>query len=176
MRQLDLFQPVEDIKPQSDPAKDKVNGGMNTVPMQPPKSSPALNEPEPIRVVESKEEVKKEKSQLIQKETTLNGKRGRKSFQKKYYAISEVAKWFHVNASLLRYWENEFDVLKPRKTRKGDRLFRPEDIKNLHLIYYLLRQRKFSIEGAKQYLKENKQKADAQMVLIQSLTKFRSFL
>ena len=87
-----------------------------------------------------------------------------------------MAQWFHVNASLLRYWENEFDVLKPRKTRKGDRLFRPEDVKNLQLIYFLLRQRKFSIEGAKQYLKENKKKADVQMQLIQSLTKFRTFL
>jgi len=127
--------------------------------------------------------------------TESRNKRGRKSFkemdadivmvevpadeilyQKQYYAISEVAKWFHVNQSLLRYWENEFTVLKPRKTRKGDRLFRPEDIKNLQLIYYLLRQRKFSIEGAKQYLKDNKKKADAQMQIIQSLTKFRAFL
>lgn len=97
-------------------------------------------------------------------------------FQKQYYSISEVAKWFHVNQSLLRYWENEFTVLKPRKTRKGDRLFRPEDIKSLQLIYYLLRQRKFSIEGAKQYLKDNRKKADAQMQIIQSLTKFRAFL
>lgn len=97
-------------------------------------------------------------------------------FQKQYYGMREVAKWFHVNQSLLRYWENEFDILKPRKTRKGDRLFRPEDIKNLELIYFLLRQRKFSIEGAKQYLKENKQKADIHMQLIQSLTKFRGFL
>ncbi|MBG9375538.1 MerR family transcriptional regulator [Panacibacter sp. DH6] len=97
-------------------------------------------------------------------------------FQKQYYAISEVAKWFHVNPSLLRYWEAEFTVLKPRKTRKGDRLFRPEDVKNLQLIYYLLRQRKFSIEGARQYMKDNRKKADAQMQLIQSLTKFRAFL
>ncbi|HRH47864.1 MAG TPA: MerR family transcriptional regulator [Panacibacter sp.] len=97
-------------------------------------------------------------------------------FQKQYYGMREVAKWFHVNQSLLRYWENEFDILKPRKTRKGDRLFRPEDIKNLELIYFLLRQRKFSLEGAKQYLKENKQKADVHMQLMQSLTKFRSFL
>jgi DNA-binding transcriptional MerR regulator len=194
MRQLDLFQPVQDIKPQSDTSKDKVNGGTKTIPIQASKSRLVLNEPEPTRLVDAKEE-KKEKPQPIQKETTFNGKRGRKSFkemdadlimvevpddeilfQKKYYAISEVAQWFHVNASLLRYWENEFDVLKPRKTRKGDRLFRPEDVKNLQLIYFLLRQRKFSIEGAKQYLKENKKKADVQMQLIQSLTKFRTFL
>lgn len=129
------------------------------------------------------------------KQTIKENKRGRKSYKemeaemvlievpdddtlflKQYYSISEVAQWFHVNASLIRYWENEFDILKPRKTRKGDRLFRPEDVKNIHLIYYLLRQRKFSIEGAKQFMKENKKKADAQMQLVQSLTKFRSFL
>jgi DNA-binding transcriptional MerR regulator len=99
------------------------------------------------------------------------------TLQKKlYYSISEVAKWFKVNTSLLRYWENEFDVLQPRKTRKGDRLFRVEDIKNLQLIYFLLRQRKFSIEGAKNYLKNNKAQADMQSQLVQSLTKFKSFL
>lgn len=123
------------------------------------------------------------------------GKRGRKSFkemdseadlieipadeilqQKLYYSISEVAGWFKVNTSLLRYWENEFDILQPRKTRKGDRLFRVEDIKNLQLIYFLLRQRKFSIDGAKNYLKNNKREADKQVQLSDSLTKFRSFL
>ena len=195
MQQLDLFQPVENIKSQSDTSKSKVNGGMNSMPVLPTKSASVSNEPGPTKVLETKEEEKTEKQHFIQKESVINGKRGRKSFkemdadlvmvevpddeilfQKKYYAISEVAQWFHVNASLLRYWENEFDVLRPRKTRKGDRLFRPEDIKNLQLIYFLLRHRKFSIEGAKQYLKENKKKADVQMQLIQSLTKFRTFL
>jgi DNA-binding transcriptional MerR regulator len=123
------------------------------------------------------------------------GKRGRKSFkemdavadlieipteeilkQKLYYSISEVASWFKVNTSLLRYWENEFDILQPRKTRKGDRLFRVEDIKNLQLIYLLLRQRKFSIEGAKSYLKNNKNKIDTETQLVHSLTKFKQFL
>ncbi|HWB27039.1 MAG TPA: MerR family transcriptional regulator [Chitinophagaceae bacterium] len=125
----------------------------------------------------------------------VKGRRGRKSFkeidaeialvevpgdeelfQKLYYPISQVAKWFNVNTSLLRFWENEFDILKPRKNRKGDRMFRPEDIKNLQVIYYLLRQRKFSIEGAKKYIKQNKSRAEVNIQLIQSLTKFRSFL
>jgi|GEM_PF-106384 len=97
-------------------------------------------------------------------------------FQKQYYPISEVAKWFRVNTSLLRFWENEFDVLKPRKNRKGDRLFRPEDVKNLQLIYQLLRQRKYTIEGAKEYIKTNKKKADLQLQLTTTLQKFRSFL
>lgn len=96
--------------------------------------------------------------------------------QKLYYSITEVARWFRVNASLLRYWENEFDILKPRKNRKGDRLFRPEDIKNLQVIYYLLRNRKFSLEGAKKYLRNNRHQADMHVQLAQSLTKFRSFL
>lgn len=125
----------------------------------------------------------------------IAGKRGRKSYseidteidlieipdekvlsQKLYYTISEVASWFKVNTSLLRYWENEFDILKPRKTRKGDRLFRVEDIKNLQIIYFLLRQKKYSIEGARTYLKQNKSEADTQAQLVQTLTKFKSFL
>ena len=96
--------------------------------------------------------------------------------QKLYYSISEVAGWFKVNTSLLRYWENEFDILQPRKTRKGDRLFRVEDIKNLQLIYFLLRQRKFSIDGAKNYLKNNKKEADTQARLLESLSKLKLFL
>ena len=80
MRQLDLFQPVEDIKPQSDTSKDKVNGGANTMLIQPPKRVSVLNEPEPTKVVEAKEG-KREKLHPIQKETTFNGKRGRKSFK-----------------------------------------------------------------------------------------------
>ncbi len=97
-------------------------------------------------------------------------------FKKQYYSISEVAKWFRVNTSLLRFWENEFDILKPRKNRKGDRLFRPEDVKSLQLIYQLLRQRKYTIEGAKDYIKTNRKKADIEMQLVNSLQKFRSFL
>ncbi|TDH24089.1 MerR family transcriptional regulator [Segetibacter sp. 3557_3] len=97
-------------------------------------------------------------------------------YKKQYYPISVVAQWFKVNTSLLRFWENEFDILKPRKNRKGDRLFRPEDVKNLQLIHHLLRQRKYSIEGAKEYLKGNKEKADIQLQLTLSLQKFRSFL
>ena len=97
-------------------------------------------------------------------------------FQKQYYSISQVAVWFNVNTSLLRFWENEFAILKPRKNRKGDRLFRPEDVKNIQLIYELLRQKKYTVEGAKEYLKTNKDEADLQILLTQSLTKFRSFL
>ena len=96
-------------------------------------------------------------------------------FQKKYYAIGLVAEMFKVNQSLIRFWENEFDILKPRKNGKGDRLFRPEDIKNLKLIYHLLRERKYTMEGAKDYLKQNK-RAEEKFALIESLQKLKDFL
>ncbi|HEU4573592.1 MAG TPA: MerR family transcriptional regulator [Chitinophagaceae bacterium] len=96
-------------------------------------------------------------------------------FQKQYYSIGEVAGWFRVNQSLLRYWETEFDVLQPRKNRKGDRFFRPADVKNLQLIYDLLRRRKFTIEGAKEYLKNNK-RAEEKFEMIRSLEKIKAFL
>ncbi len=96
--------------------------------------------------------------------------------EKQYYSISEVAGLFGVNASLIRFWENEFDVLQPKKNRKGDRLFRPEDISNLKLIYHLLRVRKYTIEGARQKLKEEKGIAARNFEMIQSLRKLRGFL
>ena len=96
-------------------------------------------------------------------------------FQKQYYSIGEVSKWFRVNQSLIRYWETEFDILEPRKNRKGDRFFRPIDVKNLVLIHDLLRRRKFTIEGAKDFLKKNK-KPDEKFAMIQSLEKIKSFL
>lgn len=122
------------------------------------------------------------------------GKRGRKSlkeialnadliqvpedevlFKKQYYSIGEVAAMFRENQSLIRYWETEFDILEPRKNRKGDRFFRPVDIKNLVLIYDLLRRRKFTIEGAREFLKKNK-KAEEKFAAIRSLQKIRAFL
>lgn len=96
-------------------------------------------------------------------------------FQRQYYSIGEVAGMFRVNQSLLRFWENEFDIIQPRKNRKGDRHFRPIDIKNLELIYDLLRRRKLTIEGAKNFLKKNK-KAKENFQLIQSLQDIKSYL
>jgi DNA-binding transcriptional MerR regulator len=95
-------------------------------------------------------------------------------FKKQYYSIGEVATMFRENQSLIRYWETEFDILQPRKNRKGDRFFRPVDIKNLVMIYDLLRRRKFTIEGAKDYLKKNKN-AEQKFAMIQSLEKIKAF-
>lgn len=96
-------------------------------------------------------------------------------FQKSYYSIGKVAAMFKVNQSLLRLWENEFDVLKPKKNGKGDRFFRPEDIKNIQLIYHLMRERKYTMEGAKDFIKNNK-KADEKFAMIESLKRIKSFL
>ena len=78
--------------------------------------------------------------------------------EKRYYSIGEVAKAFDVNTSLIRFGEKEFDIIKPKKNAKGDRKFTPEDIKNLQLIFHLVKERGFTLDGAKIHLKENQKK------------------
>lgn len=75
--------------------------------------------------------------------------------EKRYYKIGEVAKAFGLNTSHIRFWEKEFDIIKPKKNAKGNRLFTQEDIKNFKLIYNLVKERGFTLEGAKQKLKRN---------------------
>lgn len=77
---------------------------------------------------------------------------------KRYYSIGEVSKAFNVNTSLIRFWDKEFDILKPKKNAKGNRMFTPEDIKNLQLIYHLVKERGFTLDGAKTHLKEGQKK------------------
>ncbi|MDO6596114.1 MerR family transcriptional regulator [Oceanihabitans sp. 2_MG-2023] len=89
--------------------------------------------------------------------------------EKRYYGIGEVAKAFGVNTSLIRFWEKEFDVLKPKKNAKGNRKFTPEDINNLKLIYHLVKERGFTLEGAKTHLKEEKQKTLTNFDIISKL-------
>jgi len=96
-------------------------------------------------------------------------------FSRRYYNIGAVSDMFKVNVSLIRFWENEFDILKPKKNGKGDRLFRPEDIKNLQIIYHLLREKKYTIEGAKDFIKKNK-RMEENYALIDSLKKLKAFL
>ena len=96
-------------------------------------------------------------------------------FQKKYYSIGKVAEMFKVNISLIRFWEKEFDILKPKLNGKGDRHFRPEDVKNLKLIHHLLREKKYTIEGANDFLKKNK-KSDEVFAVIEELQRTKLFL
>ncbi|HTL07456.1 MAG TPA: MerR family transcriptional regulator [Chitinophagaceae bacterium] len=97
-------------------------------------------------------------------------------FKKSYYSIGQVAEMFHVNHSLLRMWANEFeDFLQTKKNKKGDRFFRPQDVKTLEMIHHLLRQRKFTTQGARDFLKKN-QHAEERFAVIQSMQKIKSFL
>jgi DNA-binding transcriptional MerR regulator len=94
---------------------------------------------------------------------------------RQYYSIGEVATMFSVKSSLLRYWESEFDVLKLRKNRKGDRFFRPDDIRSLQLIHHLLRDKKYTIEGAREYMR-NAGKMKEKFETIETLRRIRQFL
>lgn len=96
--------------------------------------------------------------------------------EKRYYGIGEVAKAFDVNTSLIRFWEKEFDALKPKKNAKGNRKFTPQDIKNLQLIFHLVKERGFTLEGAKIHLKENKQKTLENFEIIEKLEHIKSEL
>ncbi|WP_046746147.1 MerR family transcriptional regulator [Kordia zhangzhouensis] len=96
--------------------------------------------------------------------------------EKLYYSIGEVAKAFGVNASLIRFWEKEFDVIQPKKNAKGNRKFTPEDIKNLELIYHLVKERGFTLEGAKVHLKEEKKKTLSNFEIIRKLQLIRAEL
>lgn len=80
------------------------------------------------------------------------------SKDKLYFSIGELAEAFGVNASLIRFWDKEFDILKPKKNAKGNRMFTQEDVKNLQLIYHLVKERGFTLEGAKTHLKEGQKK------------------
>ena len=79
--------------------------------------------------------------------------------KKRYYRIGEIAKAFNVNASLIRFWDKEFEALNPKKNAKGNRRFTPEDVENLKLIYNLVKERGYTLDGAKTYLKEQEQKS-----------------
>ena len=96
--------------------------------------------------------------------------------EKRYYSIGEVARAFKVNTSLIRFWEKEFDVIKPKKNAKGNRKFTPEDIKNIELIYHLVKERGFTLEGAKTHLKEEKQKTLSNFDIVRKLEKIKSSL
>jgi DNA-binding transcriptional MerR regulator len=130
---------------------------------------------EPEQVIEKSQKGRQPNSHFQSEVLLINLIDDEVLFSKQYYAISEVAAMFNVKVSLLRFWENEFDILKPRKNRKGDRLFRPEDVKNLKLIYFLLREKKYTIEGAKIFIKKGKNVKE-KFAAIESLKKIKVML
>ena len=99
-----------------------------------------------------------------------------KPTEKLFYKIGEVAEIFKVNVSLIRFWEKEFDILKPKKNKKGNRIFTKKDLDNLTIIYHLVKERGFTLEGAKQKLKENKTDTIDNITIINNLKDIRGFL
>ncbi len=99
-----------------------------------------------------------------------------KPIEKLYYSIGEVAKILNVNVSLVRFWEKEFDILQPKKNKKGNRMFTVTDFENLKLIYHLVKERGFTLEGAKNKLKENKEDTINNFEIVTRLKEIRSFL
>jgi len=99
-----------------------------------------------------------------------------KVIEKRYFSIGEVASEFGVATSLIRFWEKEFSVLKPKKNRKGNRQFTKDDFENVRLIYHLVKERGFTLSGANEMLKNEKGALKDKVELIESLSKVKSFL
>ena len=96
--------------------------------------------------------------------------------EKLYYTIGEVATMFNVNTSLIRFWEKEFDIIKPKKNKKGNRLFTQKDIDNFHIIYHLVKENGMTLKGAKKKMKENKEDAEHNFEIIKSLESIKEML
>jgi len=99
-----------------------------------------------------------------------------KKVEKLYYSIGEVASMFNVNASLIRYWEKEFDVLQPKKNKKGNRLFTSKDIDNIYIIYHLVKERGMTLKGVKKKLKENREDTINNVEVVKSLQNIKNLL
>ncbi len=99
-----------------------------------------------------------------------------KEIEKLYYTIGEVAEMLDVNASLLRYWEKEFDILKPKKNVKGDRFFTKDDIEKIKLIYHLVKEKGYTLDGAKSRLKTESVSTEKKLQIIEKLKKIRGFM
>jgi DNA-binding transcriptional MerR regulator len=105
---------------------------------------------------------------MLEKKDTSN--------KKLYYSIGEVADMFNVNTSLIRYWEKTFDIIKPKKNKKGNRLFTPKDIENIHLIYHLVKERGMTLKGAKQKISQNRNDTTNNFEIIKTLKNIKTVL
>jgi DNA-binding transcriptional MerR regulator len=95
---------------------------------------------------------------------------------KLYYSIGELSDYFGVAPSLLRYWESEFDFIKPKRNRKGTRFYTDRDVENIRKIYLLVKEQGHTLEGARMKLKKRKTKVDSSVEIISRLEKVRDFL
>lgn len=93
-----------------------------------------------------------------------------------YYTIGEVADMFKVNTSLIRFWEKEFDIIKPKKNKKGNRLFSPKDVDNFQFIYHLVKEKGYTLNGAKEWLSKNRGDVEVNTEVVKTLKNIRAFL
>ncbi len=99
-----------------------------------------------------------------------------RKIEKVYYTIGEVSELFEVNPSLLRFWEKEFDILKPQKNKKGNRLFTKQDLDNLKIIYHLVKERGYTLQGAREKIKQNKEGIEKNLEIVESLQQIKQYL
>jgi DNA-binding transcriptional MerR regulator len=99
-----------------------------------------------------------------------------KKVEKLYYTIGEVARMFDVNTSLIRFWEKEFEIIKPKKNKKGNRLFTQMDIDNFHIIFHLVKENGMTLKGAKKKMKENKDDTEHNFEIVKSLESIKEML
>jgi DNA-binding transcriptional MerR regulator len=99
-----------------------------------------------------------------------------KDIEKKYFTIGEVAAMFKVAPSLIRFWESEFDIIKPDKNKRGNRVFTQPDIENFRIVYALVKEKGYTLQGAKEMLRNNKIKVKDNIEVIESLEKVKAFL
>ena len=99
-----------------------------------------------------------------------------KKVEKLYYSIGEVADMFNVNSSLIRFWEKEFDIIRPKKNKKGNRFFTQQDIDNIRLIYHLVKERGLTLNGARKKIRENKEDTNNSYEVVKTLTEIKNML
>src|SRR5690606_3148334 len=99
-----------------------------------------------------------------------------RDISKLYYTMGEVTKMFEVNASQIRFYEREFDIIQPKKNKKGNRLFSAEDVQNLKIIFHLVKEKGYTLQGAREYLKSNKSEIKENQKVIDSLERLKQFL
>ena len=99
-----------------------------------------------------------------------------KVIEKSYFTIGEVADMFGVSTSLVRFWEQEFDILQPKKNKKGNRLFTRKDLENLKIIFHLVKERGYTLKGAKEKLKTQGTDVSKELQILESLNRLKGFL
>ncbi|MFM6975401.1 MAG: MerR family transcriptional regulator [Sphingobacteriaceae bacterium] len=99
-----------------------------------------------------------------------------REINKLYYSMGDITEMFGVNASQIRFYEKEFDIIQPKKNKKGNRLFSAEDVENFKVIFHLVKEKGFTLQGAKEHLKGNKNEVKENQRVIDSLEKLKKFL